>query len=255
MTTKYRRVNLYAGPSCGKSTNRADLFASLKKMKKRGEISIKLEEAPEYVKQWTYDDRTVQGFYQHYLFAKQQHEEERPLRKGVDLVISDSPLLLNACYAEKAGMNTTDCLIKMALEHEKVYPGIHIFLKRGEAAYESVGRWGTESDARDMDERIKKFLIKHLPTYFVEIDSEDYEGILRCVLDTMDIAPKSAKNVALPPSPPVKVSKLTPHWYETFTYECPACGMGQTYKERRHTPKPTDYSKIHHYIPQWCGYC
>lgn len=55
-------------------------------------------------------------------------------------------------------------------------------------------------------------------------------------------------------SEPVKNEKGT--WYHTIYEECPACGLGRTYKTRRPgpAPAPTDYKARYEYVLHY-DYC
>lgn len=46
-----------------------------------------------------------------------------------------------------------------------------------------------------------------------------------------------------------------PHWYEVFVHECPVCGRGETFRERRYTPKPSDPKDRYHWSAHydWCN--
>lgn len=47
---------------------------------------------------------------------------------------------------------------------------------------------------------------------------------------------------------------MKPHWY-FFTYEeCPVCGRGKSYRERRYTPRPSDGS-LRYDFKQTYDYC
>lgn len=48
---------------------------------------------------------------------------------------------------------------------------------------------------------------------------------------------------------------LPPHWYEVTIHTCPVCGGGETFRERRFTPKPSDPAERFHYreIYNWCN--
>lgn len=43
------------------------------------------------------------------------------------------------------------------------------------------------------------------------------------------------------------------YWYEFYYQECVLCCKTKTYKERRYTPKPKDYSMRHHFKQNACS--
>lgn len=50
-------------------------------------------------REWAYQNRPIQSLDQIYLFASQMHKEDTLLsRNKVDVIISDSPVYLNAFY-------------------------------------------------------------------------------------------------------------------------------------------------------------
>lgn len=44
------------------------------------------------------------------------------------------------------------------------------------------------------------------------------------------------------------------HWYFITFEDCPVCGHGKEYRERRFTPKPKDPAKRYQYRHYW-DYC
>lgn len=92
MTQRTLIVELYAGPSSGKSTYAAALYAQLKQAK----VSVEL--AREYVKRWAWEGRAIGAFDEYYVLGKQIHEESSLLGK-VAVVVTDRPVLLSTVYA------------------------------------------------------------------------------------------------------------------------------------------------------------
>ena len=84
-------INLYCGPGGGKSTGAAKLFAHLKQQDKNVEL------VTEFAKQLTWQNRQVDLSNQIYVFAK-QHSKLFHLEDEVDVVVTDSPLLLSLIY-------------------------------------------------------------------------------------------------------------------------------------------------------------
>ena len=149
-----RRINFVGGPGCGKSTNAANLFALMK-----GTYSVEL--VTEYVKSWAYESRQIYPYDQIYFFGKQMNREYTVLEKGkVDTIITDSPLLLQVAYAERAGLpkQTIDSMLTILEEYEKQYPSIYIYLNRSGKDYIDEGRYENLQQAKEMDELIASMM-------------------------------------------------------------------------------------------------
>lgn len=171
MASNVRRINLYGGPCAGKSTVAADVFSFLKKTGK-----VEAELVQEYVKTWAYENRPPKGFDQVYLFSKQLRKEDVVLRNGVDVLITDSPLLLGTAYAREFD---SDCWRHLAGIHaafEARYPSLNIFVLRSGGDYRPVGRFEDEAKAVEMDERIRGFL-REQGTSFWEFSCKDGDVI------------------------------------------------------------------------------
>src|SRR5690606_2311193 len=117
-----------------------------------------VELAREVIKRWAYQNISPQSFDQYYLFGKQTREEDLLLNHGVDLVVSDSPVLMQAAYAKRYGVPRAEHLIDVALEFEKKFPSLNIFLDRTGIDYQQQGRFENEEEARQMDEMIRDIL-------------------------------------------------------------------------------------------------
>lgn len=174
--TKPRRINFFAGPGAGKSTTSAWLFAQMKM------DGYNVELVDEYVKNWAYEDREPTSFDQIYLFAKQARKEDLVLRNGVDFIISDSPLMLSASYAKKNTPNLFYPLRDLALQFDEVYKPLNIFLYRESKPYNSVGRYQTLEEAKEMDAFIEDTLKKAQVPFF-RFPWDDREGIKKFVID------------------------------------------------------------------------
>lgn len=149
------RINLYAGPGAGKSTTAAMLFA---KMKIAG-FSVEL--VSEYVKAWAIAKREVIGFDQVYLMGKQLNYEYRFLSNDIKNIVTDSPVLLSACYTRAYYPKLQGVAAHMegiVAEYERAHPSINIFLDRGDKEYRAEGRYQTEEEARVLDTTIEDTL-------------------------------------------------------------------------------------------------
>jgi adenylate kinase family enzyme len=149
--TRKLRINLYGGPSIGKSTMAAWLVAHLKMALPNVEL------VDEFVKNWAYEGKIPKGWDQLLIFASQLHKEEFLFKHGVDTIVTDSPIIQQAVYME--GMFFKPELLSLALKFEKEFPGLHIVLQREpEKRYDAVGRFQTKEQAIDKDAEIGKMV-------------------------------------------------------------------------------------------------
>lgn len=149
------RVNLFSGPGAGKSTTAAMLFAKMKI------LGYSVELVSEYVKAWAISNRKVVGFDQVYLLGKQLHFEYRFLSNGIKNVITDSPVLLSACYTRAFYpelLGVADHMEAIIAEYERQHPAINIFLDREDKEYKTEGRYQTKEEAVHLDSIVKNTL-------------------------------------------------------------------------------------------------
>lgn len=154
-------INFYGGPGTGKSTMAARIFSELK-MK-----DYNCELITEYAKRkvWEQSYKTLEN--QVYVFAKQQFNMWT-VSHYVDLMITDSPLILGNVYG---GSNTLHQLVKETFES---YTNINIFLHRTKK-YNPYGRMQNESEAKEFDKVIKKLLDSYGYKY------SEFEGNIEAV--------------------------------------------------------------------------
>jgi hypothetical protein len=174
------RINLYAGPGAGKSTTASWLFAELKKR------NYSIELVSEYVKSWAIAKRDVIGFDQVYLMGKQLNYEYRFLAHGIQHIVTDSPVLLSACYTRSYfnDLKIADHMEAIIAEYEARHPSLNIFLNRDGKEYRTEGRWQDAEAAKNIDGIVKDTLERNgLP--YTEFSFYDTEGILKHVIDNL----------------------------------------------------------------------
>lgn len=159
---KLKVVNLFAGPGAGKSTTRALTFGNLKMM------GVKCEEVTEYAKDVTWEGNKQLLADQLFVTANQNRRLER-LRGKVDLVISDSPLLLGIHYALPQYLPKT--FKDLLFELWDTYDNINVVIERVKP-YSTLGRSQTEAEARHLDIKIEQMLIdRQLPYDVIKGDT------------------------------------------------------------------------------------
>lgn len=156
-------VNLYGGPGTGKSTLAAQLFAELKW------AGYECELITEYAKKLVWQDATDILSDQIYVFGKQQHMLQ-VLNDQVDVIITDSPILLSIIYGKEFGTCLQrDALNRLAVRTHETYDNLDIFLRRTKPYVES-GRLQTHEEAKELDSEIWSLLDNNLHE-FEEIDA------------------------------------------------------------------------------------
>lgn len=138
-------INLWGGPSSGKSTLAAGIFHELKSK------GIECELAREYAKDVVWEGRTHLLENQLYLFAKQA-KRIKDLIDKVEFVITDSPILMGYVYLSKTSATEEykEALkTVMILEHNSMQH-MDVLVPRLKP-YSNAGRTQTEKEARALD--------------------------------------------------------------------------------------------------------
>lgn len=135
-------INLFSGPGCGKSTTAAGVFSLLKLH------GVNAEYVPEFAKDLTWEERHKTLANQYYIWAKQYHRMWR-LRDEVDVIVTDSPLLLTLMYGEICETHRSTVVSTF----NDIFDNVNYFLLR-EKKYNPKGRSQTEQEAREIDTNI-----------------------------------------------------------------------------------------------------
>jgi len=128
-------VNIFGGPSAGKSTTSAGIFYELKRQ------GIRCELVTEYAKSKVWEESYKVLEDQIYIFDKQNHKMFT-VKGKVDVIITDSPLLLSLYY----GKDLSSSFKGLIVETHNTYNNMNYFINNlGE--YDSVGRMQTEEES------------------------------------------------------------------------------------------------------------
>lgn len=141
-------INMFAGPGCGKSTTAAAVFSLLKMH------GVNAELITEFAKDLTWENRQYTLGNQLYIMAKQYHRMWR-VRSQVDVMVTDSPLLLSLVYGE----SQAKCVRDSIMHHFSEFNNVNYYLKR-DKPYNPLGRNQTEDEARILDNQIRKVLFR-----------------------------------------------------------------------------------------------
>jgi hypothetical protein len=138
-------INLFAGPGSGKSTTAAAIFSHLKRH------NIKTELVGEFAKELIYLGNETQLVNQVYIMGCQYRKQKDLQRHGIDVAISDSPLLLQLTYCQQKPYFKEMKELVHKLNGE--FDNINIYIKRVKP-YQTYGRVNTEYEAKELDKMI-----------------------------------------------------------------------------------------------------
>ncbi len=145
---KQNIVNLFAGPGAGKSTLAAGLFYTLKT------LGHNVELVTEFAKDLTWENRHLALSNQVYVLGEQSHRLHRLIGQ-VDLIITDSPILLSSFYAEGSPLQEEIEALSLGIHLE--YESLNVMVGRTKK-YNPKGRNQTEDQASYIDSKIKAML-------------------------------------------------------------------------------------------------
>jgi nicotinamide riboside kinase len=169
------RVNFFGGPCVGKSTLAAQLFGYLKAE------GFDAELVQEFVKTWAYQQRQLKSFDHVYTFASQLHTEDLYLQSGVNIIVTDSPMLLQVMYACMKQLPAASELKHVADAFELAHQSINFLVDR-KVEYKPQGRYQTAEAAASIHGTIVNYLDAwHVPYTLVQ------PGDLQGVIDELDV--------------------------------------------------------------------
>jgi hypothetical protein len=157
-------VNLFGGPGSGKSTTAAGLFHKLKIN------GINCELVTEFAKHitWKEDFNTLKN--QIYVFAK-QHDRMFHLKDKVDVIITDSPIIMGLSYCNWDLMSRSFEQLVVDEFNRTDAVNINYFINRVKE-YNPSGRSQTEEEAKEKDMEIITLLNKY-DVSFQTIDGDE----------------------------------------------------------------------------------
>ena len=144
-------INLFGAPGAGKSTGAAYVFSQLKA------AGINAELVTEFAKDKVWEETKAVFENQAYIFGKQYFRISRVQGK-VDVVITDSPILLSPFYANDPvlGEEFDQLVTKVA----KSYDSLNVFINRTKP-YNGAGRFQTEAESDVLSRDLHEFLVAH----------------------------------------------------------------------------------------------
>ncbi len=166
-----RIIDLYGGPGSGKSTTAAYMFALLK------QAGVNAELVREYVKEWAWEGREIGPYDQLYFLGKQIRKESM-LYGRVDVIVTDSPVLLGIHYARAYSPEFIANAIEFTADHficqaaRDGHEHVHVMLRRSKA-YSQAGRYQSEDEAHAIDREVERILVEDFDTTVQHLDTEN----------------------------------------------------------------------------------
>lgn len=172
--SRLKVINLFAGPGAGKSTTAAGVFSGLK------QEGINAELVTEYAKDLTWEGRHETLANQIYVFGK-QFKRLQTLVGKVDVVVTDSPLLLSMIYNRD-----WIYLNPLVLEAWNKFENSNIFIERVKP-YNPAGRNQTEDEACALDRKICDLLESNNQIYHkVKGNRQGVDDVVAYYLSTLN---------------------------------------------------------------------
>lgn len=168
-------VNLFAGPGSGKSTTCAGVFSKLKL------AGVNCEMALEYAKDKVWENSLDVLDDQIYVFGKQLHRI-KCLKDKVDVIITDSPILLSSIY-NKEESNYFDDLI---VEQFRKFNNINYYVVRDES-FDMTGRIHNHEESLEKDDQIKALLSKYDISYKMVYKHNSVDTIVNDVMKILNL--------------------------------------------------------------------
>lgn len=166
-------INLFGGPGTGKSTGAAHIFAKLKM------AGVDAELVTEFAKDKTWEANAAALSNQFYILGKQSFRLSR-VAGQVDVIITDSPLLLSTMYLPNEPY--ADNFKKATVDLFNTFNNVNYYLRRVKA-YNPNGRNQTELEANAIAEKTRQLLDDlNIKAKTVDGDVFGYELIAKEVL-------------------------------------------------------------------------
>ena len=172
-------VNLFGGPGSGKSTTAAGLFHMLKIN------DINCELVTEFAKHitWKEDFNTLKN--QIYVFAK-QHDRMFHLKDKVDVIITDSPIIMGLSYCNWDYMVRSFEQFVVDEFNRDDAVNVNYFINRVKE-YNTSGRSQTEEEAKEKDKEIKTLLNNYNVEYnFIDGDETAVNELYKVIFELIE---------------------------------------------------------------------
>jgi len=158
-------IGAVAGPGAGKSTFSGGLFNKLKTS------GINCEYVQEYAKTLTWEKNFEALKHQFYVSGVQSYTQDMLIGQ-VEAIITDSPIVIGLMYYKEENDNIRKAFETYIVESFRRQNNITFFVNR-KRKYNPIGRTQKESEAIEIDNRIKKLFQDNALSY-IEVDGDDF---------------------------------------------------------------------------------
>lgn len=170
-------VNMMGGPGAGKSTMAASVFSELKWK------GYEVELVTEFAKDKVWEEATKILENQLYIFARQEQRVNR-LDKKVDIIITDSSILLTLIYAQSE-IHKSGLFKDLVIAEFNKYRNLNIFLNRNNHFVEN-GRNHTLEESIKIDSNIKQLMDdNNVPYDELNFEKNTVDTIVKYIQDTL----------------------------------------------------------------------
>lgn len=168
-------INLFAGPSAGKSTVAAGIYFQLKSKYKN------VEYISEYAKDLVWADRSKDLTCQPYIAAKQFYKQFRVMGK-VELAVVDSPILLALAYP---GFGSTPAWETSIAEQFNLFKNVnYVLTRRKDIEFQTEGRIHNYTESVGRDQLIINIMQKYNVPYTV-LDYPNHTETVQFICDEL----------------------------------------------------------------------
>ncbi len=180
--TMSKIINLFGGPSIGKSTQAAGLYYEMKKAGYNVEMPYEFPK----LQAW---ERNVYAVKDQFYITANQHRNISRLYGQVDYIIVDSPILFGLIYKDRYNLEPEYPAMfygykfdEFIVDLHKHYDSINIVLERDITMYQSDGRFQNLEESIEIDKEIIGMLDRYEVEYFkVPINNDTATSIISVI--------------------------------------------------------------------------
>ena len=171
-------INLFGAPGAGKSTGAAYIFSQLKIK------GVNAELVTEFAKDMTWEHNRKALANQIYMLGNQLQRIYR-CQDEVDVIVTDSPLLLNILYNNNPILDKN--FERLVVNIFKSYNNLNYYVQRIKK-YNPVGRNETEEESNKIANKLINLLSKeNIPFKYIEGQLEKYQEVVDDVLEVLNV--------------------------------------------------------------------